>query len=282
MKRILAGVAVMVAALLTAGPARAAAPADPVEALAKIQTAGKGVSFTERVTYVEGKTRDVQLRREGRLAFRKGGIAASDITAKLNIKASDLPEDATELGKTMATPERTIYVGSTAYISGGMTSTVLPHDKSWVKIADRPAGGILGQFAQPINVAEPATLKALLKIGTKTASGYQGEITMGQLRKASAWTRASFPGKPDREQLQEILTWRLTLDSRGLPARLVTQVVDTYLGRTTIYDTRYTGWGATVKITPPPADQAITIEELRDIADGIPPVPFPGHVSVGS
>ncbi|WP_084961647.1 hypothetical protein [Thermoactinospora rubra] len=278
MKRILVGVAVTVAAtLLTAGPAQATAPADPAKALAKVQTAGKGVSFTERVTFVEGRTREVMLRREGTLAFKKGGIAASDITAKFNIKSSDIPEDAPDLLKGLATPERTIRVGSTAYISGGMIGTVLPQDKSWVKIPDGPAGGFFGIAAQPINAAEPATLKTLLKTGTKTASGYQGKITLGQLYKASAWTRASLSSKPDSKEAKSVLTWKLAFDSRGLPARLVSQRTD---GKTTfVYDTRYTGWGATVKITAPPADQVARPEELDEDIDELP-TPFQGHVTI--
>ncbi|MFC5815584.1 hypothetical protein [Nonomuraea harbinensis] len=260
MKRLIAGLAVASAAtFVTAVPAQAqVAPKNPLTAVKKQLVAGKGVKFTERTTVEDPVARMVFIRRTGTIGFRKNGVAASDITGKFNIKASDLGEDDSDLAKAMLSPERTIWLGKTSYLSGGIWSALLPEDKTWFKLPNGPTGGITGGYGQLLNVAEPATLKAMLKNAKAARGGYSGKITVSQARKVSPWFRATvlrdkFPAKV----LKTEISWRLSVDAKGLPTRLVTTFPFGITNGTpkksemVSVDTRYTGWGTKVSIKAP-------------------------------
>ncbi|MFG1941817.1 hypothetical protein [Nonomuraea sp. NPDC048826] len=267
MKRLIAGLALASAAtFVTAVPAQAqAAPENPLVSVKKQLVAGKGVKFTERTTISTPLFHDIMVRRSGTIGFRKGGVAGSDITGKLNLKASDVGEDAPELAKGLVIPERTIWVGGTSYLSGGIWSLVLPEDKTWFKLPNGPTGGVTGVTGQPLNVAEPATLRAMLKNAKATRGGYSGKITVAQVRKVSPWFRATvmlerYPAKVLRTEIK----WRLSVDAKGLPTRLVTTyplgVIDGKPKKTETLsvDTRYTGWGTKVTIKAPSTSDTTT------------------------
>ncbi|MFI6505327.1 hypothetical protein [Nonomuraea typhae] len=272
MKRIFAGVALSVAAVsLTAAPAQAAAPKDPVATLKKQFVAGTGVTFTDRTALISGGQRAIFVRRTGTFAFSLAGLAASDITGKFTIKASDIPDgedENTKFLKGMAMPERTIRIGKTAYISGGIFGQLLPEGKTWFKMPNGPTGGVTGLYGQIVNVTEAATLKTLIQNGKAVKGGYAGTITAGQLKKVSAWYRASMPfGTLKASQLKTPITFKLELDAAGLPKRLVTSYSPAALGQKApsgdgvSVDTRFTGWGAKAKIVAPPADEVTTTFE---------------------
>ncbi len=103
-----------------------------------------------------------------------------------------------------------------------------------------------------------ATLKALLKNAKATKGGYSGKITVGQARKVSPWFRAThlrddYPAKVLKTQI----SWKLSVDAKGLPTRLVTTfplgVVNgtPKKSETISVDTRYTGWGTKASIKAP-------------------------------
>ncbi|GAA4939434.1 hypothetical protein HD597_009105 [Nonomuraea thailandensis] len=280
MKRILTGVAlVTTAALVTATPALAAAPKDPVVAVKKQLVAGKGVKFTERTTVDDGSMREVFLRRSGTLQFGKSGIAASDITGKLNISASDLQgldesgenAELASMLKAMAQPERTIRIGTTSYLSGNIWALQMPEGKTWFKAPKGPTGGFLGTFGQPLNLAEPATLKTLLKGAKTTGSGYTGKTLLGDLWKTSPWLRATWLDKPSAKAQKTAISWRITVNKAGLPTRLVTTFPMAALGAggkgTVSVDTSYTGWGSAVSIKAPPAEEVTS--KFKDGEDDI-------------
>ncbi|WP_113701459.1 hypothetical protein [Nonomuraea lactucae] len=271
MKRIVTGLALASAAtLITAGPAQAA-PKNPVAAVKKQFVAGQGVKFIDRVTFAQGRQRGIIVRRTGTLQFGASGVVASDITGKFNIRASDLGDDAdSELAKALTTPERSITVGRSTYLSGGLWTTVLPEGKTWLKAPATIPGGLTSTLGQPLNIiAEPATLKTLLKGAKPAQGGYAGKITVGDLRKASPQFRAATGfTKPSGKALKSVISWKLTLDAKGLPARLVSNFPLAALGAgspkgaTASIDTRFSEWGAKVSITAPPADEVAT--DLKD------------------
>lgn len=286
MKRLIAGVAIAAAAaFLTAAPAQAAAaaaaPANPVKALQKQFVTGKGMKFTERTTLISGSLRDILVRRSGSFMFGKSGIAASDITGKFNIQLSDLPEDAPPILTAMATPERTIRIGRTVYISGGVFSALMPEGETWWKSTTGPAGGFTGVYGQPINVAEPKTLAAVLKTAKPGAGRtLSGSIAYGELYKVSPWLRASSMNKPSAKSAKLLVSWRLTLNGKSLAERLVTtfpgKVLDSSASskESVSIDSRYTGWGSTVSITAPD-DVTSQLDgdptDLPIIGDGVRP-----------
>jgi len=269
MKHMLTGLALASAAVLVAAtPAQGAAPKNPVAAVKKTYLAGKGVKFAERTTFISGRSRQVFVRRTGALQFSRSGIAASDITGKLNINADDLgssdDEDAA-LFRAFAKPERTIRVGTTAYSSGNIWAELLPEGKTWFKAPNGTTGGFTGTYGQPLNVAELATLKTLLKDAKPATGGYAGKITVGELRKVSPRFRASAPGARTTAKVQKIkIGYRLSVNANGLPTRVVTTFPlslfspGSKASETATVDTRYTGWGGKVAIKAPPADQVTT------------------------
>lgn len=280
MKRLIAGIAVAAAAaVFTATPAQAAAPANPVQALRKQFVAGKGVKFTERTTMISGSRKEIVVRRSGSLLFSKSGIAASDVTGRFNISKNDLPEDAPEILLAMAKPERTIRIGSTSYTSGGMFSAMLPEDKTWFKAPKGVPSSITGVYGQIINVAEPKTLAAVLKTAKPGTGGtYSGTISYGALYKVSPSLRAAMPVEPTMTAAKQPVTWKLTLNGKSLAERLVTsypaKTLDKSLKKEIIsIDTRYVGWGSKITITAPPADEVTSKLDLEGTDTSEIPLP---------
>ncbi|MER6943487.1 hypothetical protein ABT294_05620 [Nonomuraea sp. NPDC000554] len=290
MKRMLAGLALASAAtVIAAGPAQAApaaAPKNPVTAVQKQLVPGTGMKWTERTTLTSNNMRDVFVRRSGTVQFSKIGVAASDTTGKLNLKASDFPEDAPELLVAMTKPEHTIKIGNTSYLSGNIWATMLPEGKTWFKVSRGPVGGLTGLYGQLVNIGEPATLKTLFKGAKPTAGGYAGKLTFGDLKRVSPSFRSSMGFiSTSAKQLKSEISWRLDVDAKGLPTRLVTTYPMSALagssakGTTLSVDTRYSGWGAKVEIKAPSADEVTT--ELKDGNDEAPDsIELPFGVSV--
>lgn len=271
MKRTLAGLALATAAatLATAAPAQAeAAPKNPLAAVKKHLATGKGVTFTERTIVSDGSERRVFVRRTGVFGFRAGGLAGSDSTGKLALKASDLGEEESEKVKALLSPERVISIGNTSYLSGGPWASALPEGKTWYKTSEGPAGGFTGMYAQPINLVEPATLKTLLASAKPVKGGYAGEITVSRIRKVSPWSNSTLLAGTTTKAGKSTITWRLSVDAKGLPTRLVTTYSPRILGvpapkgAAISVETAYSGWGGKVVVKAPPASTVST--ELKD------------------
>ncbi|MEU4232430.1 hypothetical protein AB0F17_49730 [Nonomuraea sp. NPDC026600] len=289
MKRIIAGLALASAAtLITAGPAQAAPAAakDPVAAVKKQFVAGKGVKFSERSTAIQGGRRDIITRRTGSYQFSNSGVAASDIVGKFNVKAlgpapAEDDEDAKAF-KALSTPERTITVGKTSYMSGGFWSQVLPEGKTWLKVPNAPFSGLTGVYGQPLNLTEAATIKTLIKGAKAAKGGYAGKITVGELRRISPSFRGNLLlGTPSKKTAKVAISWKLTVDANGLPSRLVSTFSLAALGvgapesAGLSVETLYSGWGSAVKITAPPADQVTDTPKTGTDDDTIPSLELP-------
>lgn len=246
--------AVSAAALvLVATPAQAAAPKDPVKAVRAVLTPGKGVKFTDVTDIVTRDDGGVTVqRRTGSLMFGRGKIAASDITATWEKGAFG---DSHNNG-------RTIRIGTVVYSSGGEYKGKLPEGTRWFKQAKNGmTGDSNGWFSQVVNVAEPATLAALVKAGKRSGATYSGTITFGRLAKVSPWFKASLPIRWDKT----VLTYKLTVGGNGLPQKLATSFPATGIwdspsweGRTFETETRYKGWGGKISIKAPAANLVTT------------------------
>lgn len=302
MKRILAGVALASAmALLATGPAHAepkkpsavalasvtkiiavgpalAAPKNPVAAVQKQFVAGKGVTFVERVTYTMGANRNIAIRRNGTLQFSSTRAVASDVTGTFNVKRGDLEKLAEELGDdetaedlttALTMPERSITRGRWTYLTGSLWSTLLNNNRTWLRVpatVGQPAG-VTGSYSQPLNIlSEPAVLKTMLRGAKATRDGFTGRITLGQLRKVSPSFRAT-PVYNSAKSARLTISWKLSLDAKGLPARLVSVIPAGAYGparadSTISVDTRFSGWGTPVSVVAPPElEVATNIEE---------------------
>ncbi|MBB2909562.1 hypothetical protein FHS43_000808 [Streptosporangium becharense] len=291
MKRHIAGLACAATAVLSAtafAPAAhaSAQAADPITALNKQLTAGHGVRFVD-TTKMQGTQGGMVLaKRTGTFQFGASGISASDQTTKLRIKASDLAplgtgdEEADKMIAGLAKPERVIRVRNTSYISGGLFGEFMPEGKTWLQYPGVTLG-VNGQVGQLVNVAEPATLRALLARATvKRPTSYAGKITFGELYRVSPWFRASLMQKPSGKAAKTSVNWKLSVGADQLSTRLVTSYPAAGLGmpgsETLTVDTRYSGWGSKVTITAPPADQIAKPGELGDGVDTENPIPLLG------
>lgn len=286
MKRYIAGLACAATAVLgvpaLASTAHAQAT-DPVTALKSQFKHGRGVTYTD-TTKIRGTHGNAVLaQRKGVLQFGASGIRASDQTAKLRIKASDvaaisedLSEEEAKVIAGLAKPERVIRIGDTSYISGGIFGQFLPEDKTWLKLPGML--GSDGQVGQLVNPAEPATLKVLLARATvKRPTAYSGKITFGELFKISPWFRASVFAPPSAKQSKTVVQWKLVLGSDRLARSLSTTYPGSTLGmdgQTVTVETRYTGWGSKVTVKAPPAEQVAKPNELEEGIETDAPIPL--------
>ncbi|WP_327088444.1 hypothetical protein OIE66_40020 [Nonomuraea sp. NBC_01738] len=244
----LLAVAVMTIAASVAAPA-AATSADPVAALKSRISAGKGVAATDTTYFVELAGRTKISTRQVTLQYGKAGFAASDVSYKV------VKQDQVDA---LLENERIITIGKVSYRKGGIFASDLPKGKTWAKTARPMPTGLSGMSSQPVNAAEPETLKALISSGKRSGRTYTGTIAINRLWKVSPWARSSFVDKKD----DELITYKLTLGSNNLPVRLVTTMPAEghLLGRNipgdeVTHETVYRGWGGKYSIKAPPASQ---------------------------
>ncbi|MFI6883863.1 hypothetical protein [Streptosporangium canum] len=273
MKRFIAGlacattVALVLPAHTMTAPAQAAAvsfrAADPAHALRQHFRAGYGVQVTETIRFGTGKD-GVTVRRKGVLQFGPSGIVAADFVRRV---VSNPPRK----NDSPVNVQHMISVGGKYYhCDVAPADAHLPADKSWVRASiDRPSqrwGAAFGD--QLINVFEPAALKFLLRTSTHRLPGqggtqYRGTITWAELYKVSRSFREQMVFLMSDSKWQRAkITWRLWVDGKGLVTRLVTSGAFDDLADDFASDTRYTGWGSTVTVTAPPADQVIDEDDV--------------------
>jgi hypothetical protein len=261
-KRVIAGIAAAMVTMSVAATPVQAATADPVKALKSRFVAGKGVKFTDVTTLVEFTGNTTFLKRTGSFQFGRAGIVASDTSARRTVDEAEMPIN---MVWRLTRPERTIRIGTTSYYSGGPWAP--PKGKTWIKHPHGMSAGFSGWYGQLVNVAEPATLKALITQGKRTGRTYSGAISFGALEKVSPWLQNADVIKMPKEYKAAVLRFTLTLGTNGLPQRLVTVYPQKTHGgtepgkeeRRVSVETRYTGWGSRVTIKAPPASEVAVV-----------------------
>ncbi|MFG1945002.1 hypothetical protein [Nonomuraea sp. NPDC048826] len=265
MKRgILAAVTVALTVLLAAPPAAAAETAapDPVRALRKQLKAERGVKLAE-------------VSRLGSVRFRiKGGVQLSPsgpVAVHVSVEAPD-EEDAGTI-EILGFPRA-------AYLGGADVAKHLPGGKSWV--GEEAAKGVTVNpvaFAgmQPINVFDPAVLKATLRgERARPVSGghlYQGHVTYQELYEASKSFYAERFGDLNRgDRADRKISYRLRIDRKGLIERLQTReaVGSGEHKVVTTADTRFSDWGAPMVITAPAADEVLPYKDFQNLRVPVP------------
>ncbi|MFG1941818.1 hypothetical protein [Nonomuraea sp. NPDC048826] len=248
MRRIIAGLALATAAtLVTVAPAQATA-VDPVKTLKKQFSPGHGVRVSETVrTYTDGKAATV-FRTTGKLEFGKSGVIGADLRNRYKSQK--------DLTPTSAAATRSISVGGHTYVQGGIWGDVLPEGKKWV----RYEGVSAYQSNQVVDIFNPKVLKSLIA-GAKVVRGdYRGAITVKKLA-ALHGDRLSGPlGKVK-------VNYLIDTDRKGVVTRVVSDWTLDYgiLGASrSVAESRYTGWGARVKVVAPPESQWIDSADLLD------------------
>ncbi|NAS25607.1 hypothetical protein GT755_28470 [Herbidospora sp. NEAU-GS84] len=264
MRRILAiaACATAVAAATAVGAAPAQAAPNPVAALKAQFKTGLGVKFSDKFS-LDNK---IFSRRTGTFQFGRAGVAASDLTTKFNLKASEIAEMPEEI-QPLLRPEQTIKIGSTAYIKGGMFATFLPEGATWLRGPGAPATGLTGIFGQYINITEPMTLQKLVKKSKRTGSVYTGKITIGEILTTSKWLKAILASGGSASQKKSVVSYKLYVNGKGLVTRLVTSAKGSALGfdaSTISVDSRYVSWGTKVSIKAP-TEGIADVDELEGL-----------------
>jgi hypothetical protein len=276
MKRTVVGV-ILIAGLaqLVAAPAQAAPRIDPVKALQAALTRGMGVNIvsTAKVDHGRGTyyTRDI----DGTVGFGPQGETASDTSQRLRfsktmmsgLKKLGMAEDAA----LEEMPLRVISSGHDDYVSGPLFADALPQDTNWVRYSntDLPAGN------PPLEVLEPATLKALLAHRTSWRGGVvKGTIKTDKLAKASRSFAAHFGGYSGAKPVSTI-TYTLHLSSTGLVERVSAMGVLHHWKGSLLRiesDTRYSAWRRQVTVLLPLENDVLGQEQL----EGKVPYQVPG------
>ncbi|RSM98227.1 hypothetical protein DMB42_45335 [Nonomuraea sp. WAC 01424] len=219
------------------------------------------------------------LTRRGRLQFDRHGIAASDLTAKLTFAGKDdtadefdpTPKEEETQATSLDKPERIVRIGRTSYLKGGPIGAVLPAGKTWYKQSLGWTSGVTAMQGDFINPVEPSTLKAMPARSKWSGNTYKGSMTVTELQRVSAWTRATLWWKLASGVK---VNWTLTVTPAGLPRTMSTRLSSAKagLGPVTL-ETSYSGWGAKVSVKAPPASQTTTKLDSDKALIRLPPGP---------
>ncbi|MER7127627.1 hypothetical protein [Streptosporangium saharense] len=241
---------------ITAPTAAQAAPVDPVKALRQRLASGDGVHVTE-TGHAPLKDGTLIAHRTGALRLSPSGVAALDVVRR------DTARSTSGIG-TQLRVERVITVGGRNYTSSPRFADRLPQGREWVTDTRGNTRWEVLLGDQALNALEPSTLALLLRTAKhRLPNGdgvqYRGTVTLARLYDASPSFRERRGHIPLGGTGKLSVRWRLWLDTRGLPARLVTE--DPHGDD----DIRYTGWGSRIAVVAPPADQVV---DARDLGSG--------------
>lgn len=295
MRRIIATLAsVGTAALLApalAAPAQAQAqprPADPVSALTKQFKVKRGVHVTSAGKVAIAGTTAFKLRAEGDVQFGRSGVAASDITTKNDF--GSLFEDEESL-QGLNEPTRTITVGRTAYVSGGIYDDLMPAGKSWLRVpgTNSPSAFGGGTFIDAFDARNLRAVLATTKAkgnggtvdGTRTTL-YRGSITLKQLAASSPQLKKQL-GNMDASYGKTVVNWKLWVGADQLIRRVTSSATYTMKSKkmsiAMTSDTKFTKWGSKVSITAPPASEVATTADIDGSMPEVPTIITPGMMA---
>ncbi|GAA2205428.1 hypothetical protein GCM10009850_008860 [Nonomuraea monospora] len=250
MKLFFAGLAAVCAMALPAQAASAqiAAAADPVKVLKAQLVPGKGVKVTESSSItldftVDDQAMQVQVntRTSGTLAFGKGSVRGADLRVRMSTRQ-----------KGASPAYRVVAEGGNAYVTNAGIAKALPGVRCWVHAKTSARENSVLDMG-----VTPASLQFMLKNASEVATGeYAGTSSL-----------ADFSN--DKSAGEGNVEFRLYFDGRN---RLTRAIVDTTTSPdddSTAYDqmafhtdTRFSGWGAKVKITPPAAGKVVSEKKL--------------------
>ncbi|MCA2225677.1 hypothetical protein [Nonomuraea aurantiaca] len=268
MKRTIVGVTLIAGlAQLVATPAQAAPRIDPVKALQAAFTRGKGVNIvsTAKIDYGRGMHYTVDV--DGTVGFGPQGETAADTSQRLRfsktmmsgLKKLGMAEDAA----LEETPLRVISSRYDDYVSGPQFADALPQGTNWVRYSatDLPASN------PPLEVLEPATLKALLAHRTSWREGVvKGTIKTDKLVEVSSSFAAHFRGYAISKPVSSI-SYTLRLSPAGLVERVTARGVLHHWKGSLLRvetDTRYSAWGREVTVLLPLRSEVLDQEQLED------------------
>ncbi len=262
MKRIIAGLALGAAAtLVTVAPAQAA-PVNPVKAVNKQFSPGHGVRISEtNRTFKDGKA-GIITRITGSLEFGESGVVASDLSKRFK-PAKGMDKSEAKLFATLG-PTRILSLGGYSYAQGGVYGTNLPEDRKWVRFPAESGSGV----SQMIDIFDAKLLKTLVAKAKHVKGDYRGAISLKELAGLTSGE------KVDGHLAKIQVKYLLDTDSRGLVSRVVSEWTMDFgvLGTSkSVTESRFTGWGAKIKIKAPPESQWVDFEDLD--ADALQDMP---------
>lgn len=268
----------------TAGAAGTAPPPSPVTKLRQQFGEHVGLRISDVGRVYRGGKAVVTIWRKGRVEFGASGVYGTDTVGRTELGKGVVRELEGQLGQRLGST-RVICFPNEAYLSGPGYETWLTEGKTWLGLIGPANIKQTAALPQIVNIFEPATLKTLLShtaVRKKLDSGtfLQGAVTLRTLYKVSPSLRDRLAGPPKGKSAKTPVGFRLWLDRSNLARRLSTtwrQPLDGNPGKytTTVVDSRYTGWGSSVTLVPPPPED--TADAGRVGAD----IPAPAVLPIG-
>ncbi|UBU15966.1 hypothetical protein [Nonomuraea gerenzanensis] len=209
---------------------------------------GKGVKLTQSSSVtldftVDDQSMQVQVntRTVGTLAFGKGSVRSADLRVAMSTRQQKADP-----------PYRVIAEGRNAYVTNSGIARALPQGRSWVQARTSERRNPLLDLG-----ITPADLQFMLDNSSQVAAGeYAGTATLAEFRR-------------DKSAGEGNVEFRLYFDKRNLLTRTVIDSTTSPDDDSTAYDqmafhtdTKYSGWGVKVKITPPAAGKVISEKKL--------------------
>ncbi|MET8054250.1 hypothetical protein ABZU75_42410 [Streptosporangium sp. NPDC005286] len=246
-----------------AGVAGVAPPPSPVTRLRQQFGEHTGLRISDVGRVYRGGKAVVTIWRKGRVEFDETGVYGTDTVGRTELGRGAVKELERQLGRQLGST-RVICFPNEAYLSGPGYETWLPEGKTWLGLIGPANIKQTAALPQIVDIFEPATLGTLLShtaVRRKLRSGtfLQGTVTLRTLYKASPSLRDRLAGPPKGRSARIPVGFRLWLDRSNLVRRLSTtwrQPLGGSPGKytTTVVDTRYTGWGSSVTLVPPPPE----------------------------
>ncbi|MEV4296200.1 hypothetical protein [Microbispora rosea] len=250
---------------------------NPTAALKKAFVPGRGVRFASSGKIDVGGIATVKSSAKGRLAFGRSGVTGSDVTARTDYGAL-LDEDVKGANK----PTRTITVGRTAYVTGGVFSSLFPEGKKWLRTPGKNPADVLGSNGEFINPLDARTLKAVLATTKAKGAGgvvngarttlYRGAITLKQLAEVDPGLKKGLTAS----DAKSVVDWKMWVGGDQLVRKVQTSLTLKlrYKKMTMEVDASnvisFVGWGSRVTVKAPPKSQ---VASLNDLLGSVPDMP---------
>ncbi|WP_204284202.1 hypothetical protein [Microbispora amethystogenes] len=258
-----------------------ARPANPLAALKKQFVPGRGVRVVSSAKMSFGGFVNIKSGSKGVFGFGRSGVSSSDLTTKINYGGGLGDDD--EL-KGINDPMRTITVGRTSYVSGGVYADLLPDGKSWLRLPGQDPDAALTGIGGYVNPLDPRALQAVLATTKAKGAGgvvngarttlYRGTITVKQLAAAVPSLRKQLPSSASKG----VISWRLWIGGDQLVRKVVSSMTTTVKSKKisiTIESsstTTYSGWGGKVTVKAPPKSQVATTSDIDGSVPDLPQV----------
>ncbi|MCP5025501.1 MAG: LppX_LprAFG lipoprotein [Actinomycetia bacterium] len=217
----------------------------------------------------------VEILLSGEFDFPNTAVALQmDMSGMIDAMADSDDPDAALAGSFFGEPIEIIQIGGTSWIKMGLLAMFLGEDVEWIELtedeftaADQFLPGATGAFDPQEFVGFLNGAGGVEDLGSEQVRGvdtthYRGTITQEML--------AQFDPDSDMSDVSstEEMPFEVWVDGDGLIRRLVMEISDTGDGSSMTLDWEMYDFGEAIDITPPPADQVTSGDQIGALLGG--------------